>query len=120
MSWITVVWPMIGGACLTLAAMHLAVWMKDRRAWANFAFAGLAVCVACIAAFELAMTRAETTEEFGALRSWMLVPVFLAFICILVFVRLHFQAGRLWLANAAWLVRLTGLVVRFLSTPKLF
>ena len=59
MSWITVVWPMIGGACLTLAAMHLLVWMKDRRAGASLAFAGVAVCVACIAAFELAMTRAQ-------------------------------------------------------------
>ena len=37
MSWITVVWPMIAGASLTLAAMHLLVWLKDRRAGANWA-----------------------------------------------------------------------------------
>src|SRR5262249_27765744 len=98
MSWITVVWPIIVGACLTLAAMHLLVWMKDRRAGASLAFAGMAVCVACIAAFELALARAQTPQQFGSLRSWSLAPVFVGFVCILVFVRLHFQAGRLWLA----------------------
>src|SRR5262249_32620809 len=40
MSWITVVWPIIAGACLTLAAMHLLVWIKDRRAGASLASAG--------------------------------------------------------------------------------
>src|SRR5262245_61791058 len=120
MSWITVVWPMIGGACLTLVAMHLLVWMKDRRAGASFAFAGMAVCVACIAAFELALTRAQSPQQFGSLRSWSLAPVFVGFVCILVFVRLHFQAGRLWLAHATWLVRLAGLVFNSASSPHLF
>src|SRR5215831_14329775 len=120
MSWITVVWPIIVGACLTLAAMHLLVWMKDRRAGASLAFAGMAVCVACIAAFELALTRAQTPHQFGSLRSWSLVPVFVGFVCILVFVRLHLQAGRLWLAHATWLVRLAGLVFNSVSPPHLF
>src|SRR5262249_60584514 len=99
MSWTTIVWPMIGGACLTLAAMHLLVWMKDRRAGASLAFAGMAVCVACIAAFELALTRAQTPQQFGSLRGWSLAPVFVGIICILVFVRLHLHAGRLLLAH---------------------
>ena len=120
MSWITVVWPIIVGACLTLAAMHLLVWMKDRRAGASFAFAGMAVCVACIAAFELALARAQTPQQFGSLRSWSLAPVFVGFVCILVFVRLHLQAGRLWLAHATWLVRLAGLVFNSVSPPHLF
>ena len=111
---------MIGGACLTLATMHLLVWMKDRRAGAHFAFAALAVCVACIAAFELAMARAQTPQQFGALRSWMLVPVFVGFVCILAFVRLHFRAGRLWLAHATWIVRLAGLVFNSVNPPHLF
>jgi signal transduction histidine kinase len=120
MSWITVVWPIIVGACLTLAAMHLLVWMKDRRAGASFAFAGIAVCVACIAAFELALTRAETPEQFSSLRSWSLAPVFVGFICILIFVRMHLQAGRLWLAHLTWVVRLAGLIFNSISPPHLF
>lgn len=120
MSWITIVWPIIVGACLTLASMHLLVWMKDHRAGASLAFAGMAACVACIAAFELALTCAQTPQQFGALRSWSLVPVFVGFVCILVFVRLHFQTGRLWLAHATWLVRLAGLVFNSVNPPHLF
>ncbi len=120
MNWVMVAWPMIAGACLTLAAVHLLVWLKDRQTRANLAFAGLAVCVACIAAFELAMTRAQTPAGFVAMRSWMLVPVFVGFVCILAFVRLHFRAGRLWLAHAAWSVRLAGLLFNSVSPPHLF
>jgi PAS domain S-box-containing protein len=120
MNWITVAWPIIAGACLTLAVMHLLVWARDRRAGVSLAFASLAICVACIAAFELAMTRVQTAQQFGTLRNWMLLPVFAAFVSVLVFVRLHFQAGRLWLAHATWIVRLAGLVFNSFSPPHLF
>jgi len=58
MNWITIVWPMIAAACLTLAAMHVLVWIRSGQSWANLAFSILAVCVAAIAAFELALMRA--------------------------------------------------------------
>lgn len=120
MSWITFVWPMVAGACLTLAAMHALVWMKDRRAWANLAFAGLALSVVAIVGFELALMHVQATRQFTALRSWLLVPVFVAIVCVLIFVRLHFQAGRVWLAHAAWIVRLAGVVFNFARPPQLF
>ncbi len=120
MNWITIVWSMIVGAVLTLAAMHMLVWIKDRRAWAHLAFAVLAASIAATAVLELMLMRSQTTEQFCALRSWLLVPVFVAFVCVLVFVRLHFQAGRLWLSHATWIVRLGATAFNFISPPHLF
>ncbi len=38
MSWVTIIWSMIASACLTLAAMHLLVWLKKRTEWTNLLF----------------------------------------------------------------------------------
>ena len=36
MSWITIVWSMNAAACLTLAAIYLFVWCKQRKSWRPF------------------------------------------------------------------------------------
>jgi hypothetical protein len=38
MSWVTVVWSMIVSACLTLAGLHVLVWLRQRKAWGNLLF----------------------------------------------------------------------------------
>lgn len=119
MNWTNILWPMIAAACLTLAGMHVLVWTKSRQSWANLAFSVLAVGVAGIAAFELAMMRAETPAQFGTLLRWQLVPVFVGFVAILVFVRLYFRTGRVWLAHAVWMTRLAGLIINFAVHPNL-
>ena len=119
MNSIDILWPMIAAACLTLAAMHALIFLKSRKSWANLAFAGLAVSVAGIAALELAMMKSTTPAQFGTLLRWYLVPVFLGFVAILVFVRLYFRTGRIWLAHAVWITRLAGLVIDFMVRPNL-
>jgi two-component system sensor kinase FixL len=119
MNGIDILWPMIAAACLTLAGMHVVVWITNRESWANLAFAVLAASVAGIAGFELAMMHAETPEQFGTLLRWLLVPVFVGFVAILVFVRSHFGTGRAWLAHATWVTRLGGLVINFTIRPNL-
>ena len=49
MSLVTVVWSMIAAACLTLAAVHLPVWWRNREARATLAFSLAAICTAAIA-----------------------------------------------------------------------
>jgi len=39
MSWITVVWSINAGICMTLAGLQVLVWAKLRDAWANLLFA---------------------------------------------------------------------------------
>ena len=66
MNWPTAIWSAAAGACLMLGGLHLAVWCRDRRAWASLVFAGTAVCVAGHAFNELHMMLARTPAEFGA------------------------------------------------------
>ena len=49
MSWITIVWSMNAAACLTLAAIYLVAWCKQRQVLAHLAFSITAVAAAAIA-----------------------------------------------------------------------
>ena len=65
MSWVTVIWSIGSGACLTLALMNCVIWWKDRTARANLVFSVMAIAVAIFAALELALMRAQTSEQFS-------------------------------------------------------
>jgi hypothetical protein len=62
MSWVTVIWSIGDGACLTLALMNFVVWRNDRAARANLVFAVMAIAVATFAALEVTLIRARTRE----------------------------------------------------------
>jgi PAS domain S-box-containing protein len=114
MNWVTVIWSMGGGACLTLALMQLVVWWKDRTARANLVLSVMAVSVAAIAAFELTMMRADTPGQFGMLMRWTHVPVFVLVVCLVIFVRLYFRTGRFWLGYAALAARFVSLILNLI------
>ncbi len=119
MSWVTVIWSMGGGACLTLALMHLVVWWKDRTSRANLIFAVMAVAVAVLAALELAMMRAETPREFDVAVRWLHVPAWVIIVSLVIFVRLYLRAGRQWLAWAVIGVRTLSLILNFVLSPNI-
>ena len=118
MSWITVVWAMIAAVCLTLAAMNILIWFEDRRSLASLLFAVLAVSVAAITGFELAVMRAQTPREFGLLLRWAQIPVFFVFVSIVGFVSVYFRAGRAWLGWTTCALRLLTLIVNFVAGPN--
>ena len=64
MSWVTVIWSMNAGACLTLAAFYGAVWFKQRANRAYLLFSCSAIAAAVISAFELWMLNATTVEQY--------------------------------------------------------
>src|SRR5437867_4940359 len=119
MSWITVVWSVGSGACLTLALMHLVVWWKDRTSRANLIFAVMAVAVAVLAALELAMMQAETPREFGIAVRWLHVPAWVIIVSLVIFVRLYLRGGRQWLAWAVIGVRTLSLILNFVLSPNI-
>src|SRR6266487_7017990 len=119
MSWVTVVWSVGRGACLTLALMHLVVWWKDRTSRANLIFAVMAVAVAVLAALELAMMRAETPEQFGIAVRWLHVPAWVIITSLVIFVRLYLRAGRRWLAWTVVGVRTVSLILNFVLSPNI-
>jgi len=119
MSWITVIWSINAGICLTLAGMQLVVWGKSRDAWANLLFAIAAAAGAAHALLELALMRAQTPAQFGVLLRDLHVPLFVLVVSLVWFVRLYLKAGRLWLA---WLItglRVVVLVLTFSLNPNL-
>ncbi len=118
LSWITVVWSMIAAVCLTLAAMNILIWIEDRKALASLLFAILAVSVAGVTAFELAVMRSQTPREFGVLLRWAQVPVFFVFVSIVGFVLVYFRAGRPWLGWTTCALRLLTLIVNFVVGPN--
>jgi len=119
MSWVTVIWSAGDGACLTLALMHIVVWWKDRTARANLAFSVMAIAVVIFAAFELALMRAQTPEQFGEIVRWLHVPVWVMIVSLVGFVRLYLRAGRRWLAWTVVGARTLSLILNFTFWPNI-
>jgi len=110
MSVVTIVWSMIAGACVTLAAAHLPVWWRNREGRASLAFAMAAICTAALAFCEMAMMHAQTPAAYAAVLRWAHLPVTLLLVALAAFTYLYLDAGRPWLA-------LSGLGLRLISTP---
>jgi PAS domain S-box-containing protein len=119
MSWVTVIWSISAGACLTLAFLQFIVWCKDRTARANLVFAVGAVAVAVFAGLELALMRAETPAQFGTVARWIHVPGWVLIVSIVAFVRLYLNAGRRWLAWTVVAVRTLALILNFVLSPNI-
>src|SRR4029453_7315032 len=113
MSWITVVWSINVGACLTLTAFYCAVWCKQRQNWVHLLFSCSAVAAAAIAGFELAMMHAQTVGQYEALVRWIHLPTWVLTVSFVAFVRLYLHAGRAWLARSIYGLRTLILILNF-------
>lgn len=118
MSWVTLIWGVVAGACLSMAFPFLFVAISQRRAAPLFFIAGVAATVT-IAAAEFAMMRSGSVEQFAAALRWAQVPIFVLVVAIVGFIRLYFGTGRLWLGIAACTVRFFCLIVNFWSPLNL-
>ena len=85
-------------ASLMLGVVHLFVWQKQRSQYANLLFFVLAVSAAAYGAYELARMQAETPADLATNARWSHVPLAVFVISVVGFVRLYFNAGRIWLA----------------------
>jgi two-component system, LuxR family, sensor kinase FixL len=119
MSWITIIWSLIWSACFTLAALHLLIWWRNRREWANLFFALMAMMMSAITFCEFKLMQAETIGEYGLVLRWTHVPFWVLLLSMVAFVRIHFRAGRPWLAWAACGLRTVSLILNFVFTPNL-
>ena len=119
MSWVTVIWSISSGACLTLAFLQFIVWWKDRAARANLVFAVGAVAVAVFAGLELGLMRAETPAQWDIIVRWIHVPAWVLIVSIVAFVRLYLNAGRRWLAWSVVALRTLALILNFAISPNI-
>jgi hypothetical protein len=119
MSWITIVWSMNAGACLTLAAIYLVVWCRQRESWVHLLFSCSAIAAAAIAVTELAMLHTQTVERYEALLRWIHVPMWVLLLSFVAFVRLYLRAGRPWLAWSIYGLRTLVLILNIVLTPNI-
>ena len=119
MNWIAIIWSMTAAACLTLAAIHFMVWWQRRTAWADLLFTLTSVGVAFFAACELSMMLAETPAQFADALRWLQIPTWVVVVSLVGFVRLHFRAGRRWLAWSVFALRSLALLLNFLVGQNL-
>jgi PAS domain S-box-containing protein len=113
MSWVTVIWSMNAGACLTLAAFYGAVWCKQRQNRVYLLFSYSAVAAAAISTFEVCMMNAQTVEGYQLLVRWIHVPTWVLTLSFVAFVRLYLHAGRAWLAWSIYILRTLILIFNF-------
>ncbi len=118
MSWINITWSMVVSACLTLAVIHLTIWLQQSDQRAHLLFSLAAISVAAIAMGELLLMHAQSPEDFGRLVWWSHLPVFFLVVSIVGFVRLYFRAGRPWLGYTACGLRLLDMIINFFSVPN--
>lgn len=114
MNWVTILWPVMTGACLTMALIHAVLWYRERRI-AHFLFALLAVSIAAISIGELAMMFAPTPGHYGDILRWLHVPGAVMFISLALFVRVQYPASRSWLCWSVVATRLGALLANFLT-----
>jgi len=119
MSWITIVWSINVGACLTLATMYLAVWCRERESFVHLLFSCIAASAALIAAYELQLIRADTPEEYGAILRWRPLSTWVLVLSLVAFTRLYLHAGRSWMALSACGLQTLTVIVNFVFTPNL-
>lgn len=113
MSWVTIVWSMIASACLTLAAMYLLVWCRERRSWAYLFFFFMALGVIGVAAGELAAMFAKLPAEYGEGVRWGHFAYGFVVVGSLGFIHFYFGTGKGWLLGAALAARLLAVVANF-------
>src|SRR5689334_15372186 len=116
---VTIIWSAVASACLTLALMHLLIWMKRRQTWASLWFFVSATGTCLLALDELWMMRSQTIAQYTSAVRWLHPPAYLVIVALVGFVLVYLRAGRRWLAWAVIGVRTLSLVLNFTLTTNL-
>jgi len=119
MSWIDIAWPMMAAASLTLALVHLFLWLAQRRDRAYLLLSIAAAAVAVLAILELLLMHADNPGQYARILRWAQVFITLLLISFVSYVRLRFQAGAWWLATTVIVLRLLCLIPNFLTGVNL-
>jgi hypothetical protein len=74
MTWMTIAWPMVTAACLTLALIYLGIACGQTQRAPHFFFFLNALAVAAIAGLELAVLQADDLGRYQTLLCWVQLP----------------------------------------------
>jgi two-component system, LuxR family, sensor kinase FixL len=107
MNWMTIIWPMVAGACVTLALINLRVALGDARRAPHIFFFFSSLAVAVVSGWELALLREHDLARYQVMLRWAVIPIWVMVASCAGFVWTLFGTGRKWLAITA--VVLNGL-----------
>jgi len=105
MNFLTIAWSMAGGACVTLALVHLIIWPYRRSKTAHLLFGLAALAAAANAMAELATFKATTTFGFEIGHRTSIAMIGSLFVCMVWYAYFFTGEGRRPLAiavSAAW------------------
>lgn len=114
-----IAWPLMAGMCVAIGVIHLLTWIKLPQQRANLVFFLMAFSVAGLILFELQLMHAPSPEEYEHLVRWLHIPSYLFFISLVLFVRVYFNAGRLWLAWSIGVLRSATVIINFTVDPNI-
>jgi hypothetical protein len=96
-----------------MALMHVLVWSREQRSWANLCFFVMAVGVIGLAAGELAAMYAKSPTEYGTAVRWSHFAYAFVVAGSLGFAHFYFGTGKRWPLCSALGLRLLAVVVNF-------
>jgi signal transduction histidine kinase len=114
-NWITIAWPMIGAACLTLGLLNLRIAIGRSPRLPHLFFFLNALAVASLAGLELSLLETKTLERYDSLLHWAQIPLWLMVVSLLGLVWSFFGTGRIWLALVAGGLNTIALVANFVA-----
>lgn len=97
MNWVTLAWPMVAAACLTLALIHLRIALAEGRRAPHLFFSLAAVAVAVISGFELTLLCTHDLARYQTVLRWAVIPIGIMVTSVAGFVWTFFGTGRTWL-----------------------
>ena len=114
MNWITIAWPMVAAACLTLGLIELRIGLTQPPRAARLLFALSAFAVAGISGLELALSRADNLADWWPLMRWLESAVGALVVSLTAFIWVYFGTGNKWLAFAVPGLYAVGLTFDYL------
>jgi two-component system sensor kinase FixL len=100
MNWINFLWPMVAGACLTLALINLRLAFAGPMPAAPLFFSLNAFAVAFISGLELAQMHAASAAQYGVILFWGDLATWILLASLTGFIWVFFGTGNRWLALA--------------------
>ena len=114
MNWMTIAWPMVAAACLTLGLIELSIGLWQRPRAPRLLFALSAFTVACVAGLELALMRTDVLAEWWTLMRLLDIAVGVMLVSLMAFIWTYFGNGRKWLVLAVPALYALGLAFDYL------
>jgi len=70
MTWMTILWPMVTGACVTMSLINLGIGLRQKPRAPYLLFSLNAFAVGVFSCLELAIMRTDSPAEYLALLRW--------------------------------------------------